>query len=439
MSWLLGQIGANIVYPAAEKYLGRDIRTKYRSVAEHYHKPFAERQQLQLQSLVRTLEWAGSEVPYYQGLFQQLHFEPQKIFKDIRYFSDLPFLTKADILQQGDNLMSRHRKDSRMYRCKTGGSTGGSVIILYDQYAADYSAAVTRFARTLSGKFPHHRELHFASKFIEEPSAQDRRKERFKKLAMNRANIYFNNLSQSELELIWRRILKFRPYMVHAHPSTAYALALAIESTSLPRQGFQVFESSGELLDAKKRRKIEEVFQCRVFDRYGLAEVGVIAYQNQASTTQLRIFDDFCYPETHDGEIVVTALQNPLMPLIRYRTGDLANLETRDDGFYFSHMYGRVHDLLKIGPRTVPTHHIQDVLDRIGGIVEFQIEKQHGEGKYDLKIVSARNDDNARIGSEIDRYFGSDLSVKFVGMEQLTRVGDRQKFRYLVSEAVAAL
>ncbi len=429
------QIGANFVYPLAERYLGRDIRTKYRAISEHYHRPFAVRQQLQIQALADTLTRAGEDVPYYQTLFRKHHFEPTKILKDVRYLSDLPFLTKKDIVEQGPNLVSRRSTDPRVYRCKTGGSTGGSAVIEYDQYASDYSAAMTRFARTLSGKFPEHRELHFASKFLDQPSVQDRRRERIKELAMNRANIFFNDLGQKDLELIWKRILQFRPYMIHAHPSTAYAMAIAIEKTKFPRQGFQVFESSGELLDLKKRRKIEEVFQCRVFDRYGLAEVGVVAYQDNSSDTCLRIFDDFCYPETSDGEVVVTALQNHHMPLIRYRTGDLATLETQSDGFYFSKMYGRVHDLIQIGARTVPTHHIQDVLDRIGGVLEFQIEKQNDH--FDLKIVPANLEDQTRIRAEIERYFGDDLPAKFVNLTDLTRVGERQKFRYLVTEATA--
>lgn len=431
---IIGNFGSRIIYPMAERRLGRDVRSKAAEIAANYELSFQERKRAQQLSLIASLDYAQRNVPYYTELFARHCFEPTDVQKDVRYFYDLPLLTKAEILNQGDRLHSKELLGQLNYKCKTGGSTGRSITVCYDQAAFDHSSAVTRFARTLAGKFPQHRELHFASKFLEEPSREDKWVGAVKNIAMNRSNVFFKDLNDEELLKIWAQIRKARPYMIHSHPSTAYALALAVERKCKTAGGvFSVFESSGELMDSKKREKISQVFECKVFDRYGLAEFGVVAYQPNAKSRELRIFDDFVFPETVNGEIVLTALKNRFMPLIRYATGDVGTLSTRNDGQYFSALGGRVHDLLRIGTRLIPTHHIQDVLDRIGGILEFQIE-QDGD-KFKLNIVPVDNSSLDSIRDQVQRYYENDITVSFVTIDDLKRVGNRQKFSYLVQKS----
>ena len=91
---------------------------------------------------------------------------------------------------------------------------------------------------------------------------------------------------------------------------------------------FTVFEIQRRTCPKPHQREtIARVFECRVVDRYGLAEFGVVAYQMDGDSNALRVYDGFVWPETtEEGEIVLTGLTNRMMPLIRYRTGDLATL-----------------------------------------------------------------------------------------------------------------
>ncbi|GAB3903700.1 hypothetical protein GCM10029964_096050 [Kibdelosporangium lantanae] len=85
------------------------------------------------------------------------------------------------------------------------------------------------------------------------------------------------------------------------------------------------------------RRNLEERFQCPVVDMYGITEVGLIAWRDHDVH---RIVPRFLYVEILDdagrrcepgvvGEITVTCGENPMLPLLRYRTGDHASLEWR--------------------------------------------------------------------------------------------------------------
>jgi phenylacetate-CoA ligase len=119
-----------------------------------------------------------------------------------------------------------------------------------------------------------------------------------------------------------------------------------------------------------------------VVDRFGNAEFGIVAYERlREPEHKLLVYDAIVWPETrsHESghqELVLTSLRNDAMPLIRYRSGDLGELLTTAEGFYIRNIVGRVHDLVRIGQVHYPTHYIQDLLDRIGGVDEFQLEER---------------------------------------------------------------
>jgi hypothetical protein len=74
-----------------------------------------------------------------------------------------------------------------------------------------------------------------------------------------------------------------------------------------------------------------------VGDVYGLSEVGDVAYRS-STDAEWTVHEDLVHLEVPDagpdglGELVVTDLTNHVMPLLRYRTGDLAVLRTGADG-----------------------------------------------------------------------------------------------------------
>jgi phenylacetate-CoA ligase len=263
---------------------------------------------------------------------------------------------------------------------------------------------------------------------------------------MNRYNLPFSDFEPASLDAMWRRLRSLRPYLVHGHPSTMYWLAVRVHA--LGDRGppaFRVFESSGELLKNYQRDMIAQVFECEVVDRYGLAEVGIAAYQADRNDRAMLVNDPLVWPEIapldeyidnsadeqdESGEIVVTTSKNRMMPLIRYRTGDMAVLSESPSGFVLSKLVGRIHDVIEIGGRKLPTHYIQDVLDRIGGIREFQVELR-GDGPV-IRLVPERDANVDNIRAQVDRFWNNELKIEFIDASELQLLGWRRKFRRIV-------
>jgi phenylacetate-CoA ligase len=168
-----------------------------------------------------------------------------------------------------------------------------------------------------------------------------------------------------------------------------------------------------------------------VVDRYGLAEFGVVAYQMDGDSNALHVYDGFVWPETtEEGEIVLTGLTNRMMPLIRYRTGDLATLTEHEGGHVLSNLVGRVHDLVSIDGKTYATHYIQDLLQRVGGIAEFQILPCQ---RPVLRLVLEPDRDPEGIRSRLAGWWGASVQVEFIEPGALELTGERGKFRHVLS------
>jgi phenylacetate-CoA ligase len=215
-------------------------------------------------------------------------------------------------------------------------------------------------------------------------------------------------------------------------------------------RAFSVFESSGELISRAQREIIGRVFGCAIVNRYGLAEAGVVAYQTDQARDDMLVFDPVVWPEMTDmdlseetagdagdrgRELVVSTLTNKVMPLLRYRTGDVGQLHETPEGFRLEALMGRIHDVIEIDGVSVPTHHLQDLLDRIGCVREFQIEPRERNAVF--RIVPEQAVYQDKIEHALRKRWTSGIEVEFVEMDALKRQGWRSKFRHLVLPAAA--
>lgn len=123
----------------------------------------------------------------------------------------------------------------------------------------------------------------------------------------------------------------FKPTVISTTPSFLLGL-----KSLLPHMRLKLIETTGEVLDKHMRSQLKKHFHAEVFDAYGLTE-GIIG-------TECRVHDGYhflpkyvhleiIHPETtlplKDGvwgELAMTVLCRSIMPIIRYRTGDICKI-----------------------------------------------------------------------------------------------------------------
>ena len=120
------------------------------------------------------------------------------------------------------------------------------------------------------------------------------------------------------------------------------------------------------------------------------------------------------------------------MPLIKYKTGDLAEFSIDEDGNYnIENIYGRIHDFLNIDGKKYSTHILQDILDhKVQNIRFFQINLKNN--KTILNLVMENLDFKDRTIENCKIYLPKGLDFRFIEMSDISLVGHRAKFRHIV-------
>ena len=289
-------------------------------------------EQLQLDALNSLLRHAAASVPFYRsrGLPRQV--------TSLDELRDVPLLEKSDIRAAGDAMLSSHRQGTAI-EIHTGGTTGTPLNIRCGRTTLQWNYAF--FARLLSwASVPRGaRVATFAGRTFVRP---DQTSPPFwrSNLAGNALLMSSYHLSPVTVDAYIERLSSFQPLLIDSYPSSIEPIArrlLALGSRAVrPR----AVVTSSETLVPEVRDLIEEAFGCPVFDHYGAAEMAALITQCAHGTYHVN--PEFGIVEIlrngeparpgEEGEIVATGFINPLMPFIRYRTGDLAVAGNRGCG-----------------------------------------------------------------------------------------------------------
>lgn len=115
-------------------------------------------------------------------------------------------------------------------------------------------------------------------------------------------------------------IQRYKVDYLYGYPSALYTLALGILDSGRRRMALTVVITDAEPLYDHQRKVISEVFQCPVYETYGMAEI--VAAAGECAAGRLHLWPEVGHVEVVEGELVCTGLFNTDMPLIRYRVGD---------------------------------------------------------------------------------------------------------------------
>jgi len=289
-----------------------------------------EIKQYQDERLRETVKIAYENVPFYRKIFEDRRLIPSDIIKS-EDLHKLPVIGK-DIVR--NNFQDFRNKNFRgvIWKGHTSGTTGSPAVFLRDLYSINIEHAIIWRHYQWAGKSLDTKQVTMRGETI---IPSDRGKPPFWK------NNHFSNelvmssyhLSDKNMPYYVEEIEKYKPYDLNAYPSAAYLLANFCRRVNADMR-FSVVFTTSEMLLPYQRQEIEKAFKCKIFDRYGTAErVAVIGQCDCESYHELPAYGISEYLPNEDGkcDIVGTTLHNSVMPLIRYKTGDLVTLPAEDN------------------------------------------------------------------------------------------------------------
>jgi phenylacetate-CoA ligase len=127
----------------------------------------------------------------------------------------------------------------------------------------------------------------------------------------------------------------FRPRYFYSYANALYQFALYVEQAGEEGRGLGIPLAicTGEMIFPHQRKKISEVFGCRVINEYGSTESGIIGFECEDGCMHVMptIYLEVEEPDPDGfGHLLVTELNSRSVPFLRYRIGDMARLPAGD-------------------------------------------------------------------------------------------------------------
>lgn len=442
---MLGWLSKQVFFPLWEIKDGANRQQYLQELsATQWQDPETLRQR-QWQRVCETVEYAFKHCSYYRTSYANPGFNG--ILRDWEDFRRLPLLTKRDIRENEATLLSREFQREELVEAKTGGSTGTALTLYFDERCQQMrNAAAMRSDRWAGWDIGMKIGAVWGN-----PPVADTFKKKLRSLLLDRY-IFLDTMDINESSIrrfvdAWRRE---RVQVLFGHAHSIYILA-----TYLRRMGVEDLQPRGIITTSMmllelERRIIEEVFKCRVTDRYGCEEVGLIACEcEQHQGLHLNV-DHLAVEFLRDdgteataGEeanIVLTDLINRGMPLIRYQVEDMGVPSDRrcpcGRGLpLMERVIGRQADFLKRpdGSLVAGVSLVERTLTGIPGIEQMQLIQDEMHYVRAKVVRDSRFDEKAeqQLRNELQVALGESIRVEiqYVPALDQTHLG---KYRFAI-------
>lgn len=371
---------------------------------------------------LKLFNLAASKSSFYRNLLITSGIRPEDI-TSLEDLALLPILTKELIKEAGQQLLTV--PGYKAVSASTSGSTG-SPLTIWQNYEAIRLEQAYLFTRRLQcgfcygdrlvsirGNLPHS----IFKKFIP---------------ASNTLHLSSYNLNEHSCGDYFKALSEFRPKAIEGYPSSLYALAIFFANSDIRLEIPICFTASESLLE-HQRRKIEEVFNTKIFDSYGLTERTISLVQLPGSDSYLEE-PGYGIVEYGKDNIITTGLINFSFPMIRYRVEDVVE---RDSSGSIVRIVGRNEDYIicKDGTKVGRLDHI---FKGITGVSAAQL-LQKNPGTLDIRVVPETVEsviDQVKIRKNLALRINEgnlEVAFTFIKYEQLIK-GNRDKVPFVIKK-----
>jgi phenylacetate-CoA ligase len=286
------------------------------------------RQKYVMDNLRRTLIRASEGTAFYREQFSRAGFNPRTDFRSPDDLNRLPLLTKNDVRKNMNEIID-HRFERGSVLTHTSGSTGEPLPMRLNEYFMAFDNACLFRHWSWTG-YTFGKRMAALRTYV--PSKTSEPLWRYDKL---KNTMYFSayHLTPANCSEYVDRLLEFRPEFIKAYPSS---IAVFAEFAYPHRDKFDflrgIFTASETLLPSERDR-VERTFGKKLYNWYGMTEPAVIITECEQHEG-MHINWEYGYPEflpsddlaPNEFRLVTTGFHNPVMPFIRYETGDIVRL-----------------------------------------------------------------------------------------------------------------
>ena len=359
--------------------------------------------------------------------------------------SSLPILPRRQVTQLAESVRALYPPATQFLSSRTAGSTSTPITCYFDdRHQAGRFAARARYL-IQNGWSPLRTSAWIMNIAMTSPDAEFSRGSRF--LGAR----FFPHTADLERQADWLQELD--PLYLYAYPVNLAGLARIFEARGRRLTSLRKIFSASEVLEDSMRAWLRRVFGVEVSDNYGSTEAFLAgqcpqgSYHVNAEHVLLEIVDEQgrASPTGALGRVLVTTLENRLMPLIRYDIGDYAMAAEGPCSCgrtlpRLERIVGRVINLFvdREGKKFVPWDLFNPMKAR-HWVTQYQVV-QRDVDRFKVRYAASRSfapEDEADIRRHFEGIIGSPITVEFERLDQIPRAPSG-KFMAALCELVTA-
>jgi phenylacetate-CoA ligase len=408
------------------------------AVQDDLHSGLPEQQIVE--RLNRLLAQAAEYTEFY-------HTYPKKL-SSLTELQQLPLLTKEDLKQNLTGFISKKASEKELYRSSTSGSTGTPLQFYSSRESMRMSKAYYENYLTQLGITAHAPSARISS--VKVVPYQKKTPPYWMYIDVyHQLQCSCYHISPETVEDYFKAFLKYQVQYGTGYASAWFFLAQFAYQKNLKPPALKLIYTDSEGMSREEQTKVEEVFDCPVYQNYGLSETNNFSVMCEAGNyhiypqnaiVEITDADGRCLPAGTEGNIVVTDLNSALFPYIRYQTGDLGKLGKGPcpcgrKSAYLSQVTGRTGDdiILPDGRRV-------RLLDRVVkegvGIARSQLI-QHENDLLEIRVVpdiDFSEQSMEKVVSTARGFLGGQMRVYWTKADHLEQTA-KGKVRYVIRRA----
>lgn len=358
----------------------------YKKLIRNQWKSYDELKQDQEKQLRHLVEFAYENVPYYRNLFKDLDVLPKDV-QTIEDLEKLPILTKDILKEHWEEFKPANLSLMRYYSRATGGSTGAPMQYRLSKHDRFLSGALLYRGWGYGGFELGDKMVLLAGASLD-IGTKSNLTTKAHEIVRNIRKLSSFDMGEHEMQEYARVLNSFRPHFIRGYASSIYFFARWLKENQFSVPSPKAVFTTAEKLFPYMRKTIENVFDCDVYDNYGMNDGGVTAYECSEHAglhidTERSIMEvvdrDGCAVDRGEGQILATSLYNYAMPFIRYAPGDEGLLLDEPcacgRGYpLLKEILGRQQEML-ITPegRHIHGEYISHIFGRLSHVREFQV------------------------------------------------------------------
>jgi phenylacetate-CoA ligase len=393
----------------------------------------------QLQAIIQH---AAATVPFYRKLFNMPGVNPKDITRPDN-ISIIPIINKKTVQGNARDFYSDLASSLTCSMVHTSGTTGAGLVFPMTLDAERVQWATWWRYRSRFGIDRHTWYAHFYGKSIV-PIWQT--KPPFWRINRPGRQIFFSgyHMNSRNLPYYIEELNKRKAPWIQGYPSLLAVLAsFMLESGMTLGYKPKIVTIGAETLLPQQKMLIEKAFGAACRQHYGLTET--VANISECPEGRLHVDEDYSYVEFipiggGQFKIVGTTYTNYAFPLIRYDTGDVAELYEDDvkcpcglAGRLVKKIDGRIEDYI-VKPNGTKIGRMDHIFKDMVNIKECQIF-QSDVNSVVFRIVRGvhySGKDEEILIREARKRLGDDIEIKVPYVKELERTA-RGKLRFVIS------